>query len=95
MDQKDIERLTITTGLWRYNNEVDEVVRIIGLPYDYWYAMGEADGNLAPDEIAEALGDLGLLYYAYFASVDGPGFPTVLQAQGYAQSKVRQQIRWK
>ena len=84
----------MAVGQWHYAEGHEEAVRIIGLHYDYWYAVAEADGQLDPDEQPQPLGDEGLLYYAHFAQIAGSGFPTVIQAKGYAQSMVRSPIRW-
>ena len=86
--------VVISTGHWRYAEAVDETVQILGLPYDYWYAMGEQDGNLETDEKLTPLGSEGMLYYAHFAQIEGPGYPTIVQAKGYAQSLVQSEIRW-
>jgi hypothetical protein len=94
MTDDELERSTIAVGHWRYAEDHDEAVRIVGLSFDYWFSVGEADGQLDLDEQAQPLGDQGLLYYPYFAQIDGPGFPTVIQAKGYAQSKIRVPIRW-
>ena len=94
MTEEELEEATVAIGLWHYDEGHEKPVRIIGLPFDYWYAVGEANGHLEPDEQPEPLGDEGVLYYPYFAEIAGPGFPTLLQAKGYAQSKVRSPIRW-
>ncbi len=85
--------VTVAVGKWRYDGAADEVVRIVGLPFDYHYSLAEADDQLEPGEKPEPLGPDGLLYYVVFAQLGGPGFPTVLQAKGYAQSSaVRSQV---
>ncbi len=94
MTEAELENATVANGRWHYDEGHDQRVRIVGLPYDYWYAVGQADEQLEPDEEPQPLGDAGLLYYPYFAQVEGPGFPTVIQAKGYAQSKVGSLIRW-
>ncbi len=94
MTSTDIETATVATGVWQYDGHLDEAVRVVALPFDYWHAMAEADQQLEPGEEPEPKGDGGLLYYAYFTQIDGPGFPTIIQAKGFAQSKVRSEIRW-
>ena len=94
MIEEEMRRDTVATGRWLYDGAVQKSVRIIGLPYDYWYAMGEQDGQLEPEEVPEPLGPEGLLYYPSFAGIDGPAYPTIIQAKGYAQSKVQSPIEW-
>ena len=88
------DEFSVAEGRWKYDGAVDEPVRVVGLPHDYWYSLGEADDQLEPDEEPEPLGPEGLLYYVVFAQIEGPGFPSVLQAKGYAQSQVQSEIRW-
>lgn len=85
---------TVAVGNWTYDGAVEEAVRIVGLPFDYHYLLAETDEQLEPDEKAEPLGPEGLLYYVVFAELAGPGFPTILQAKGYAQSQVQSEVRW-
>jgi hypothetical protein len=94
MTEEELREVTVATGRWLYDGTAEECVCIIGLPYDYWYAIGEQDGQLHEDETPEPLGPEGLLYYAYFAGIAGRGYPTIIQAKGYAQSKVQSLIRW-
>lgn len=86
--------VTVAVGQWKYDGTVDQAVRVVGLSFDYFYSLAEADGQLEPGEKPEPMGPDGLLYYVVFAHVDSPGFPTVLQAKGYAQSKVQSEVRW-
>ena len=94
MTDEELQKATVAVGHWLYGGTVEMTVRVIGLPYDYWYSVGEADGRLEEDEAPEPLGQDALIYYPYFTQIDGPGHPTVLQAKGYAQSKVQVPIRW-
>jgi hypothetical protein len=94
MTDEEVEKATVATGRWLYAGEAPSLVRILGLSYDYWFALGEAEGQLQEGEEPEALGTEGLLYYPFFTQIDGPGFPTVIQAKGYAQSKVQSAINW-
>ena len=86
--------VTVAVGSWKYDGAVDEPVRIVGLSYDYHYSLADADHQLNPGEEPGPLGPDGLLYYVVFTQLCGPGFPTVLQAKGYAQSQVEPEISW-
>lgn len=88
------DKVTVAQGVWKYDDAVDQPVRIVGLPYDYWYSMGEADDQLEAGETPEPLGPDGLLYYVVFAQLGGPGFPTMPKAKAYARSQIRSEIRW-
>lgn len=89
----------------RPNTPPDEhPVDIVALDYDWWYAMAEADGQLAPDEVPARSGAEGWLYYVRFTdagntrdvvSVDSMGYATISAAVRYAASKVRGTIRWR
>jgi hypothetical protein len=94
MTDDEVQEATVAVGRWHYDDGHYKPVRIVGLTYDYWYAVGEADGQLEADEQPQPLGDKGRLYYPYFAQLQGPGFPTVIQAKGYAQSMVQSPILW-
>ena len=94
MTEGEAEEATVATGRWLYAGEAPRPVRIVALPYDYWFSMGEAEGQLEDGEEPDALGNEGLLYYPFFTQLDGPGFPTIIQAKGYAQSKVQSAIEW-
>ncbi|WP_337169932.1 hypothetical protein [Gemmatimonas aurantiaca] len=79
-------------------------VDIVALDYDWWYAMAEADGQLAPGEVPARPDAEGWLYYVRFTdaanthgvvSVDSMGYATISAAMRYAASKVRDAIRWR
>lgn len=91
---EDIDRVTVATGTWLYDDPVRLPVRIIGLDFDYWYGRGEADGDLGDDERPEPMGPDGLLYCVHLASLRGPGYPTIIQAKGHAQSLIQTEIIW-
>lgn len=78
MTEEELKRATVAEGRWHYDAGHDKPVRVIGLDYDYWYAVGEADERLEADEEPKPLGEEGLLYYPFFTEIDGPGFPTII-----------------
>lgn len=94
MTDDEANAATVETGVWRYGEDGEMPVRIIGIAFDYWYAVGEADQQLIEGEQPEPMGEQGLLYYPFFTQIDGPGFPTIIQAKGFAQSKVQSEINW-
>ncbi len=91
---KDVDAVTVALGSWVYDDPSTLPARVIALRFDYWHSLAEADGDLEEDEKPEPFGPEGLLYYAYLGQIRGPGFPTILQAKGYAQSLVRHPIAW-
>ncbi len=93
----------VRVGSWLYGGSVDTPVDIVGLDYDYWYALGQADGALEPDEKPRAMGQDGLLYYVRFrhaldasepTSPDSSGFKSIAEAMHCAESKVVGGVRW-
>lgn len=52
----------MAVGEWLYNGTVPTVVRVVRLDYDFWYAIGEADGDLQADERPRLNGE-GHAYY--------------------------------
>lgn len=57
-------------GVWLYDGTVPTTTRVVMLDYDFWYAIGEADGNLQPGEVPN-LNEDGCLYYVQHL----PGWP--------------------
>lgn len=88
------EASTVAVGSWLYGGIAQLPVRIIALPYDYWYELGKADGQLEPGEEPTPLGPDGVLYYVSFTTVDSPGYPTIVQAKESAQNRVQTPVRW-
>lgn len=52
----------VATGTWLYDGAVPTEVRIVRLDFDFWYAIGEASGDLAEGEVPN-LNPGGHLYY--------------------------------
>jgi hypothetical protein len=93
----------VRTGTWLYDGSVELPVDIIGLPFDFWYEIGRADGDLDADEVSTPLGDDGLLYYYRFRNpgstveptwVDSVSFSTVAEAMAAAETKSATPVRW-
>jgi hypothetical protein len=90
------------TGSWLYDGAIPTPVLIVRLDYDFWYSIGEADGDLA-DGDAPDLNPEGHLYYvrttpgwspsqAFWA--DSLGFKSLVDAAAAAQDKVPGPITW-
>jgi hypothetical protein len=91
------------SGVWLYNETVDQGVDVVSLPYDYWFEFARADGTLDDGEQPETLGPNGVLYYVRFRRVgdvaepiwvDSPGHPDLADAMAFAESRVPSPIRW-
>jgi hypothetical protein len=93
----------VATGWWMYDGTVPTPVRVVMLDYDFWYAVGEADGDLDRDE-APQLNPDGRLYYVRHRPgwpdgdqrfwPDSPGFPTLAEAVAAAESAISGPVRW-
>ncbi len=93
----------VATGWWMYDGVVPIPVRVVMLDYDFWYAVGEADGDLEDDEVPQ-LNAAGRLYYVRHRPgwperdqpfwPDSPGFPTVAEAVAAAEAAVTGPVRW-
>lgn len=92
----------MAVGEWLYDGTVPTAVRVVRLDYDFWHAVGEADGDLAPDERPQ----LNAEGYAYHVRhkpgwsigqpfwPDSQGYMTMDQAQRDAESKVPGAVHW-
>ena len=90
------------SGSWLYDGTVPTSVLIVRLDYDFWYSIGEADGELADDE-APDLNPEGHLYYVRTTPGWSPGQPfwadslgskSLADAKVAAQDKVPGLITW-
>ena len=85
----------VAAGTWLYDGSVPTEVRVVRLGYDFWFAVGEADGELADRELP-ALNPDGYLYYVSFrpGSVeDGKFWPDSIGDQTLAEAKATAQRR--
>ena len=97
MDINELRRNAVARGHWLYAGEVPSPVWIVPLPYDYWFRLAEADGQLEPNEQPETPGESGVLYYVNFASgtpIRGPAHKTAETAKRWAESQVQGPITW-
>ncbi|GIE97510.1 hypothetical protein Ari01nite_49750 [Paractinoplanes rishiriensis] len=93
----------VATGWWMYDGIVPIPVRVVMLDYDFWYALGEADGDLDPDE-APRLNPDGRLYYVRHRPgwpegdqhfwPDSQGFLTLEEALAAAEAAISGPVRW-
>jgi hypothetical protein len=94
----------VATGSWNYDGTVPTEVRIVRLDFDFWHAIGVADGDLADGEVPDLNAD-GHIYYVRFKPgqwsksspfwPDSIGFHTVDAAKAHAESKVPGPIAWR
>ncbi|MDX2705769.1 hypothetical protein PV350_23325 [Streptomyces sp. PA03-6a] len=94
----------VATGVWLYDGTVSTTVRVVMLDYDFWHAIGEADGNLQPGE-APDLNEEGRLYYVQHLPgwpagdrsfwPDTDGFHTLADAVAAAELTVPGPISWR
>jgi hypothetical protein len=52
----------VAVGEWLYDGTVPTLVRVVRLDYDFWYAVGDADGDLQAGE-RPVLNAEGFCYY--------------------------------
>jgi hypothetical protein len=93
--QERVRRGRVASGTWLYDGTASLPVWVVALDYDYWFALGAADDLLEPGEEPTPLGPDGLLYYPSFRSIDGPGYPTIVQAKADAQARLTVPINWR
>jgi hypothetical protein len=93
----------VAVGEWLYDGTVPTIVRIVLLDYDFWYVVGEANGDVAADE-HPLLNSDGHAYYVRLAPgwsqgepfwPDGFGYMTVDEAKRAAEAKVSDGLRWR
>jgi hypothetical protein len=87
-----------------YDGVVPVTVHVVMLDYDFWYAVGQADGDLEADESPQLNAD-GHLYYVRYRPgwpdgertfwPDSEGFETLEEAAAAAESAVPGPIRWR
>jgi hypothetical protein len=93
----------VAVGEWLYDGAVPTPVRVVRLDYDFWYAVGKADGELAPDE-RPCLNGEGSAYYIRLKPGWSEGEPFWPGGQGYmsldeakraAEQQVPGAVRWR
>ncbi|GLI28254.1 hypothetical protein ARHIZOSPH14_24960 [Agromyces rhizosphaerae] len=93
----------VRSGHWLYANAVMQPVDIVGLPFDFWFELAKADGQLEADEESSPLGEGGLLYYVRFRHAgdsteptwpDSVGYSTIEAAMRAARNSVAAVIHW-
>jgi hypothetical protein len=70
------------SGTWLYDGTVTTTVRVIETDFDFWYAVGEADGQLEDGELPQ-LNEHGLLYYVCNKPGWDPSQPFWPDSQGF------------
>jgi hypothetical protein len=94
--------VVVARGVWQYDETVPTEVLVVRLDYDFWYAVGEADGELADGEVP-ALNADGHLYYVRTTPgwvegepfwPDSTGAQSVDDAKAEAQGRVPAPIAW-
>ncbi|MBL7257954.1 hypothetical protein [Paractinoplanes lichenicola] len=99
-----MDSVVIATGRWLYDGTAPMTVRIVRLDYDFWYAVGEANGDLDPDESPRLNAD-GYLFYVRHRPgwsdesehfwPDSQGFATLEEAIAAAESAVPTAVTWR
>ncbi|MFJ4984367.1 hypothetical protein ACIP9H_11290 [Streptomyces sp. NPDC088732] len=98
-----MKKSVVAMGVWLYDGTVPTTVRIWMLDYDFWYALGEADGTLQPGEVPD-LNEDGRLYYVQHLPGEPAcdhhfwpateGFHTLAEAVASAEATVPGPISW-
>jgi hypothetical protein len=92
----------VARGTWLYDGVAPTAVLVVQLDYDFWFAVGEANGDLAADE-TPALNDAGHLYYVRHKPgwtegepfwPDGLGYATAAQAKAAAEASLPGPVEW-
>jgi hypothetical protein len=93
----------VAIGTWLYDGTVPTTVLVVMLDFDFWYAMGAADGDLEPWERA-TLNREGHLYYVRYRPgyphdgepfwPDSVGFPSLAEAVAAAEAAVPGPVTW-
>lgn len=91
----------VASGTWTYGGTSQKSVYIVRLDYDFWYAIGEANGDLEVDEVPSVNSE-GHLYYVGFHDPaererfwpDSGGFHTIDEARTHAESWVPSAVDW-
>jgi hypothetical protein len=91
----------IATGAWLYDGATRMPVEIVRLDYDFWYAVGESDGELEPGE-EPCVNPDGHLYYVRYRRVraegsfwpDSIGYFSAEEAKQAAESQLPSPVTW-
>ena len=93
----------VVEGTWLYSGIVPTQVRVVRLDYDFWFAIGQADDDLAPGE-TPGLNVEGHLYYVRHKPgwsegqpfwPDSPGYLTVPEAKAAAEAMLHVAVEWR
>ena len=95
------EEEVVAEGTWLYDGTARPPVQIVRLDHDFWYGIGEADGDLEPGEVPHLNAD-GHCYYVSFQAArgsahfwpDSVGHDSLSEAKEAAQSLVPAPIVW-
>src|SRR5262245_39510447 len=93
----------VASGEWLYDGSVATTVLVVRLDYDFWFAIGEANGDLSEGE-QPSLNDEGFLYYlrhrpgwiegeAFWP--DSEGFASLEKAKAAAGASLPTNVEWK
>jgi hypothetical protein len=91
----------VATGTWLYDGTTRMPVEIVRLDYDFWHAVGKADGELEPGEEPRTNAD-GHLYYVRYSKVsteasfwpDSIGHFSAEEAKQAAESHLPSPVTW-
>jgi hypothetical protein len=92
----------VATGRWLYDGSVPTVVRVVKLDYDFWFAIGEANGELEEGE-QPTLNEAGFLFYLRHRPgwtegepfwPDSQGFTSVEEAKAAAEASLPSAVEW-
>ena len=92
----------VATGTWVYDQDVMKAVRVVESDRDFWFDVGDADGDLAEGEQPH-LNEYGLCYYVLYREEwkpggpfwpDSVGFMSLEQARVAAEAKLPSVVEW-
>lgn len=90
----------VAIGTWLYDGDVPMPVRVIESDRDFWFDVGQADGELEEDE-SPHLNEKGRCYYVLYRDLDldrfwpdSIGFLSLEEALAEAEAKVPTEVEW-
>lgn len=92
----------VATGTWLYDGVAQLDVLVVEADYDFWFSLGEADGELDSGE-APVLNSEGHVYYVRYRPgwrpampfwPDSAGFMSIANAKTAAEAKLLSPVTW-
>lgn len=88
----------LKVGTWLYDEYAENPVDIVGLLYDWWFILAEADNMRALGQEPLPFNEEGFLYYVRLMNageateltwIDSMGYQDIISASEEAESKIK------